>query len=181
VHRRKRKGDYDKASRQRATVGGKPNRLFVLQGGEVDASCEGKNAWDAALRDLVPKIIDISVVDWERHKPHTLKKLRDSLDKEFEYVGHPLSMMGFRTSLTRFLKSERSRLKGRWLRGQKSAPVKVNPDQWTRLIAYWKTDAQKLKASRMAAARQGVKNYTLVGRKGKVGKEAAVVSVHITL
>ena len=74
--RRKRKADYDLASRQRATAGVKPNRLFVLLGGEVDATCKGKNAWDEALRDLVPKCLDMSVVAWSKYEPHLLKKLR---------------------------------------------------------------------------------------------------------
>ena len=67
--RRKRKADYDLVSRQRATAGVKPNRVFVLPGGEVDATCEGKNAWDEALRDLIPKCLDMSVVAWSKHDP----------------------------------------------------------------------------------------------------------------
>ena len=38
---------------------------------------------------------------------------------------------------------------------------------------------QVLKAQQMAATQQSVKNYDQVGQKGKAGKEAAVVSIHI--
>ena len=119
---RKRKADYDLASRQRATAGAKLNRVFVLPGGEADATCEGKNAWDEALRDLVPKRLDMSVVAWSKHEPHCLKKLTAALDNEFEYIGNPLSMVGFKLVVMKFLKSERFRLKNRYLRGEDSRP-----------------------------------------------------------
>ena len=82
--RRKWKNEYDLGHRERSTSGRKSNRVVILPGGEVDASCEGKNAWDEALCDLVPKCLDMSVVNWKSHQPHTLKKLRASLDSEFE-------------------------------------------------------------------------------------------------
>lgn len=120
--------------------------MFVLPTGEVDGGCEGKNAWDKTLRDLVPKILDLSVVNWMQHQPHTLQKLRDALNQEFKYIPKPLSMVGFRTYVTRFLKSKRSRLKSKWLKskakGPVPAPLRVDPKQWERLIAYWNTDAQ---------------------------------------
>ena len=93
--RRKRKAEYDLESRQRATTGRKPNRVFVLPGGEVDVTCEGKNAWDEALRELVPKCLDMSIVSWSKHEDHMLQRLRAALDNEFEYLGNPLSIHGF--------------------------------------------------------------------------------------
>jgi hypothetical protein len=128
----------------------------VLEGGEVDPGCSGKNAWDLAVRNFVPKVLDLSIVDWSKHKPHTLQKLRDLLDNEFEYIGFPLSMSAFRTTVTKFMKSERHRLKVRWLsskdRENSKAPVHIDPDQWKRLIAYWSTDSQKEKSAKMVVA-----------------------------
>ena len=173
--RRKRRNAYEKQSRQRAAAGAKPNCVYVLPRGEVDGGSEGKNAWDEAIRELVPKIMDMSVVEWSKHPPHRVKKLRDALDSEFEYVGNPLSMAGFRAAITRFMKSERSRLKTRYLKDEKTVPTHIHPDQWKRLKDYWKTDAQKLKSKKMAEARQSVKNYALVGRKGKAARESVVV------
>jgi hypothetical protein len=40
-------------------------------------------------------MIDISIIHWEEYKPETLQKLRETLDAEFEYLDHPLSMQGF--------------------------------------------------------------------------------------
>lgn len=157
--------------------------MEVLEGGEVDASCEGKNAWDLSVRNFVPKILDMSIVDWSKHKPHTLLKLRELLDNEFEYVGGTLSMAGFRSAVTRYMKSERSRLKVRWLSSKDQdnakAPVHIDLDQWKRLIAYWKTDAQKEKSTKMSSARQGVKVLSALGRKGKAGIEAELVSYSV--
>ena len=178
VSRRKRKAAYDLATKQRATAGVKPNRVFVLPGGEVDASCEGKNAWDKALRDLVPKCLDMSVIAWKKHDPQRLKKLRSALDNEFEYVGNPLNMVGFRVAIMKFLKVERFQLKNRYLQDRdRPPPLRVDDDEWERLKEYWNTKSEKKKAKSMAAARQSVKSNALVGRKGKAAKEAPMVSV----
>lgn len=176
--RRKRKAEYDSGTRERAIAGRKPNQLFLLPGGEVDSTCEGKNAWDEALRDLVPKCLDMSVVAWANHDPKTLKKLRAALDNEFEYVGNPLSMVGFRVAITRFLKAERCRLKNRYLKGTDTPPLHVNKASWDRLKAYWNTDRQKEKAQKMSLARQSVRNLSCVGRRGKGARLHSAVSVH---
>lgn len=172
--RRKRRNAYEAGSRERSTRGSKPNRVQVNEVGEVDVACEGKNAWDEAIRKLVPVILDVSVVEWSKQSQTAVKKLKEALDNEFDYVGQPLSMLGFRTAITRFLKSERSRLKAKWLKGVTKCPLNVEfEDQWERLVAYWETDAQQLKAQKMQAARQSVKNNQQVGRRGKAGKELA--------
>ena len=84
-------------------------------------------------------------------------------------------MAGFRATITRFMKSERSRLKTRYLKDEETVPTHIHSDQWKRLKDYWKTDAQKLKSKKMAEARQSVKNYALVGRKGKAARDSVVV------
>jgi hypothetical protein len=85
----------------------------------------GKIAWDDAVKDLVPRILDLSVVEWEGQKPEVVQKLRDKLDVEFEYVGTPLSMQGFRTAVKHYLKSKRSRLKMRYRSGDTTNPVHI--------------------------------------------------------
>lgn len=176
--RRKRKKDYDLSCKQRATAGKKPNRVYVLEGGEVDGRSEGKNAWDECLRDLVPKCLDMSVVSWKKHQPHTLRKLRAALDNEFEYVGNPLSMTGFRIAVTKYMKSERSRLKARFVKGDVSPPEHIDSPEWERLKEYWNTDAQKLKSANMVKARNQVKDGAKVGRKIKSRTSAVLVSFH---
>jgi hypothetical protein len=41
----------------------KPHHIRVKDGGEIDAGCLGKNAWDDSVRGYVPKMIDISIID----------------------------------------------------------------------------------------------------------------------
>ena len=126
--RRKKRAAYESGSRNKAAYTTKPNFVHVQEGGFIDASSKGKNAWDMALRDFVPKIVDVNAVEWSQHKPQTFQRLRDALDKEFEYVGNPLSLAGFRSVVTKFLKSERCRLKAQYLSGNVEAPVHVIDD-----------------------------------------------------
>jgi len=100
------------------------------------------------------------------------------LDNEFEYVGNPLSMVGFRVAVTRFLKAERCRLKNRYLKGIDTPPLHINKLSWDRLKAYWNTDRQKEKAQKMSVARQSVRNLSCVGRRGKGVRLTSAVSVH---
>jgi hypothetical protein len=37
----------------------------VKDGGDIDGGCPGKNAWDDAIRCLVPRILDMSIIEWE--------------------------------------------------------------------------------------------------------------------
>ena len=48
----------------RRSGGQKPHTLMVKQGGGIDGGCEGKNAFDEALRSLVPRILDVSCMTW---------------------------------------------------------------------------------------------------------------------
>jgi hypothetical protein len=50
----------------------------------------------------------MSVIEWEGQRPESLEKLREALDLEFEYLGCPLNIWGFRDAVKRFMKIERS-------------------------------------------------------------------------
>jgi hypothetical protein len=135
-HKRNQEDD-DRAGERK-----KPHRIRVKSGGEIDGGCDGKNAWDDAVRRYVPKMIDISIIDWDEHKPETLKKLRDTLEGEFEYIDHPLNAQGFRNAIKGFLKTERSRLKSRFLAGKDNYLLHIQPKTWEKLKTYWMTDFQ---------------------------------------
>jgi hypothetical protein len=176
ARRQKRKVD-DEVATERSSAGRKPGQIGVQAGGgEIDGACMGKNGWDDAIRGLVPQILDLSIVDWEAQKPEAVQKLRDRLDAEFEYVGNPLSMHGFRNSVKRYLKSERSRLKMRYRSGDRTNPVHVQPAQWECLKQYWGTEKQVLKSAKMVEACSKVKHVSVVERKGKAGHEVVAVS-----
>ena len=61
-------------------------------------------------------------MQWEGQKVEAMQKLRDRLDSEFKYLGNTLSMQGFKNFVKRFLKSERSRLKAKFLEGEQGDP-----------------------------------------------------------
>jgi hypothetical protein len=120
-------------------------------------------------------MLDLSEVKWSKQSTAAVRKLRATLDSEFEFVPQPLSMLGFRSAITRFLKSERFRLKSKWLKGMKKCPLKVEfEDQWDRLVEYWQTKSQQEKSQQMQVARQSVKSNNQVGRKGKAAKDIPV-------
>jgi hypothetical protein len=117
----------------RSTSGQKPNTLRVKEGRDIDGGCIGKNAWNDAARSLVPRILDLSVIEWEGQKTAAVEKLRDALDANFEYVPVILSQCGFQNAIKRFMKTERSRLKAKYMEGDTACPIYVDPRQWNRL------------------------------------------------
>lgn len=174
--RRQKRKEYDNMAASRSNAGKKPNQLDMKAGGFVDQGSDAKNAWDGAIRSLVPRLLDMSVIDWELHRPESLVKLREALDQEFEYVGCPLSLRGFKDAVKRFMKTERSRLKAKFLAGETECPLHIQPAQWISLKSYWVNTSQVEKAEKMANARRQVRHASHVGRKGKGGRDAEVVS-----
>jgi hypothetical protein len=78
----------DDAMQGKTSTGRKPHTLRMKAGGEIAGGCEGKNAWDAAVRTNVPRILDINVMSWKEQSPDAIAELRDQLDHEFDYVGY---------------------------------------------------------------------------------------------
>jgi hypothetical protein len=93
--RHHRQNEYDSSVSEQGSAGVKPQQVVVKADGDIDTASKGKNAWDSTVQTFVPRLLDISIVNWESHRPELLKKLRDALDGEFEYVGHPLNILGF--------------------------------------------------------------------------------------
>jgi hypothetical protein len=123
--RRQKRKLNDNIAIERSSSGRKPRQITVQPGGEIDGMRPGKTTWDDAIRGLVPRILDLSIVEWEGQKPKAVQKLQDKLDAEFEYIENPLSMQGFRNAVKRYLKFERSRLKMRYQLGDTTNPVHV--------------------------------------------------------
>ena len=74
---------------------------------------------------------------------------------------------------------ERLKMKGWFMSGKKQCPLFIKPDQWARLCDYWAKPKTEQKAQVMAKARQQMKNQSIVGRAGKVGKDALLVRISI--
>jgi len=129
--RHKRQKEFEKNSIARSNNGKKLNEVHVHSNAKIDTSSPGKNAWDQNMKAFVSLTLDMSVIDWDKHKPHTLRKLRDIMDTEFKYVGNPLSNKGVRNAMQRFLKGERCQLKKLSdLEKDDDCPVQIDPKQW---------------------------------------------------
>jgi hypothetical protein len=107
----------DQVVQERTAAGQKPYTLRVKAGGEIAGGCLGKNAWDAVVRTSVPRTLDMSVLSWKEQSPDTIAKLREHLNRDFEYVGYHLTEFGFRNAVKRFMKSEHARLKRQYQEG----------------------------------------------------------------
>jgi hypothetical protein len=71
--------------------------------------------------------MDVNVIKCKCHKPSSLKKLKKTLDREFEYVDNEFSLVGFKNVMKRWLKIERSKLKIRFMAGKKDCHVNIEP------------------------------------------------------
>ena len=78
--------EYDAAAVSRTISGHKPNTLQVKEGGDINGGCTEKNVWNEIIRNLVPWILDLSVIEWEGQKTMAVEKLRDAFNADFEYV-----------------------------------------------------------------------------------------------
>lgn len=50
---------------------------------KIDAICSSKNTRDDVMSSLIPRLLDLSMIDWERQNPIVKKKLREALNEEF--------------------------------------------------------------------------------------------------
>jgi len=85
------------------------------------------------VRTLIPKILVISVLQWEGHEPSSLNKLKVVLDKEFEYVNDELTIVKFKNVVKRWLKTECCKLKAMYLGGKTECPVNIEIAHWKKL------------------------------------------------
>jgi hypothetical protein len=109
--RRAHKKEIEESVDARRDVGQKPHKVRVKAGEGIDGCCEGKNEFDEALRNMIPRILDVSCVEWNDQSPCNIEKLRNALDNEFEYVENKLSKKEFKNVVKRQMKTERFKMK----------------------------------------------------------------------
>jgi hypothetical protein len=68
THRRRKRKLYNHGMSEHNVSWKKPHQLKVKSGGEINAACDGKNAWDAALKLHVTWVLDISIINWDAQK-----------------------------------------------------------------------------------------------------------------
>ncbi len=154
-----------------------PHKVQVTRHGKIDGACEGKDAWDGAIRSLAPQVLNMAVVKVTEQDPVDMAQLRLQLDGKFEYLRGELSAVGFRDCVRRFMKGERACLKRRYAqKGAKAYPLGVDRKQWDKLVIYWQQRDTKTKSEHMVDARRAVANVSHLGRGGKAAIEAKLAS-----
>ncbi len=151
--------------------------MQVIRHGKIDGACEGKDAWDGAIRSLAPQILNMAMVKVIEQDPVDMARLRLQLDGKFEYVGGELSVAGFKDYVRQYMKGERARLKRRYAqKGAKACPLRVDREQWEKLVIYWQQRDTKTKTEHMVDARGAVTNVSHLGRGSKATIEAKLAS-----
>ncbi len=109
---------------ERREKGLPPHKVQVTRHGKIDGACEGKDAWDGAIRSLAPQILNMAVVMVTEQDPIDMARLHLQLDGKFKYLGGELSAAGFRDCVRQFMKGERACLKRRYeQKGAKAYPL----------------------------------------------------------
>jgi hypothetical protein len=159
-------------SAERRHKGLPPLQVEVGKNGKIDGACAGKNIWNDRIRGFAPRHLNMAIVKVGEQNAVDMAELRKLMDIEFEYLHHELSDHGFRDCVRRFMKSERSRLKKRWImHGHTTCPVGVEQSQWDTLAAYWSERATKKRIDQLTGARGAVLKVNKYGRGGKVMAE----------
>jgi hypothetical protein len=52
------------------------HKVQVTRHGKINGACEGKDAWDGAIRSLAPRILNMAVVKVTEHDPIDMARLR---------------------------------------------------------------------------------------------------------
>ncbi len=53
-----------------------PHKVQVTRHGKIDGACEGKDAWDGAIRSLAPQILNMAAVRVTEQDPVDMARLR---------------------------------------------------------------------------------------------------------
>jgi hypothetical protein len=67
-------------------IGKKPHKIKIRLKRDINGGSDRNNFWDEVVKTLILQILDINVVEWEGHKPESLKKLKVFLD--LFLIGH---------------------------------------------------------------------------------------------
>jgi hypothetical protein len=149
----------------------------VTRHGKIDGACEGKDAWDGAIRLLTPWILNMAMVQIIEQDLIDMARLCLQLDGKFEYLGGELNATSFRDCVRRFMKGEKICFKRRYAqKGAKACPLGVDRKQWDKLVIYWQQCDTKTKSEHMVDARGAVTNVSHLGHGGKVAIEAKLAS-----
>ncbi|KAG0597191.1 hypothetical protein M758_UG319300 [Ceratodon purpureus] len=164
--------------RQRENAGLKPYAVQVRSSGLIDNGCRGHLKWQEIVKDLTPRMLDMSVIKYEDQEESSRKMLRDTMFNKFEFIDHEVTDNSFVKMIKTWLRRDRERVR-RLHGGKQRAPAKYNQQQWIALKKYWDSPVYKSKSEKMSETRSRVIYNPRLGRHGYAGHEAKLVSLFI--
>ena len=174
--RRANKREADETARRRESSGLRPFVVEVKADGLIDSCCSGHLKWQENIRDVTPRILDMSVIRYDDQNDSSKSRLRDALRCKFEFVGNEVSDKSLDTMIKTWLRKDRERVK-RIHGGKSEAPLRYTPKQWDSMKNYWDSPSSKMMSDKMAETRKKVQNNPRVGRNGYAGKKAKLVGI----
>ena len=176
--RRANKREADDNAKRREKSGLRPFVVEVKPDGLIDSSCDGHLKWQENIRDVTPRILDMSVIRYDDQNESSKTRLRDSLRCKFEFVGNEVSDKSLDTMIKTWLRKDRERVK-RIHGGKTEAPQRYTDKQWDLMRTYWGSPSSKVLSDKMAETRKKVQNNPRVGRQGYAGKKAKLVGIYM--
>lgn len=131
---------YEKEEYDRIARGQKPFWVECNSAGIAIETGRGGSRFVEVFRALCVAILDVSVIRVRDQNIEDYAALREKLEADFEFVGHPMSDDGFFHAVSKCMKAERSRLHKLYTtRRERGCPPKEQPEVWDRLKTYWRT------------------------------------------
>ena len=174
--RRAHKRDADESARQRKAAGLRPYLVQVKPSGIVDSGCAGHLKWHEYIRNLTPRMLDMSVIKYEDQYEDSKVKLRDALRAKFEFVDHDVTDASLDRMVKTWMRKDRDRMKRRH-GGKLKAPSRYTEKEWDALKKHWGTPSAQEESEKMVERRKKVVNNPRVGRRGYAGNAAKLVSI----
>ena len=131
---------YEAEEADRKAKGLKPHVIECNSLGEPDESGRRGSRFLEVLKALCTIYLDVSIIKVMAQDPIDYASLREEVDSEFEFSGHPISDYGFKKAVSKCMKAERSRLHKLFItKPDRECPPREEPHVWERLKAYWQS------------------------------------------
>ena len=173
--RRAQKREADEEASRRQSTGKKPYVVQVRPTGIVDSGCIGHLKWQEYVRDMTPRMLDMSIIRYNDESESSKCTLREVFRKKFDFIENEMTDESMDKMIKLWLRKNRERTK-RLYGGKAKPPAKYNDKQWDALKKYWDLPSSKLQSEKMSETRKKVVHNPRVGRHGYAGKSAEVVS-----
>ena len=130
----------EKEESDRMARGLKPFWVECNSAGHAIETGRGGSRFMEVFRAFCVAILDVSTIRVRDQNIEDYAKLREKVEAEFEFIGHPMSDDGFFSAVSKCMKGERSRLHRLYIaRPERGCPPKEQPDVWEKLKTHWST------------------------------------------